>query len=53
MSEFSSLSDRLASQQIAERVAIAERSRIPGRHRPHGRRALALRLHRIADRLEG
>jgi hypothetical protein len=52
MSEFSYLTDRLADQQIAERVATAQRSRVPGQHRPHGRRALARRLHQIADRLE-
>ena len=53
MSDFTFLFDRLADQQIAERVADAERSRIPGQHRPHGRHALARRLHRIADRLDG
>jgi len=53
MSEFSYLTDRLASQQIAERVATAERSRLPGVRRPHGRHALAARLHRMADRLDG
>ena len=52
MSEFSYLSSRLANQRIAERVATAQRSRIPGQHRPHGRHALAQRLHRMADRLE-
>jgi hypothetical protein len=53
MSESNSLADKLASQQIAERVASAERSRIVGRRRPHGRHALALRLHRMADRIDG
>ena len=53
MSEFSYFTDQLAAQQIAERVATAQRSRIPGRHRPHGRHALADRLHRMADRLDG
>jgi hypothetical protein len=53
MSEFSYLSARLADQQIAERVATAARTRVPGPHRPHGRRALAQRLHRLADRLDG
>lgn len=52
MSEFSYFTDRIADQQIAERVATAERSRVPGRHQPHGRRAFAQRLHRMADRLE-
>ena len=53
MSDLSYLHDRLAAQQIAERVATAERSRIPGRSRPHGRHALAQRLHRVANRLDG
>lgn len=53
MSDFSFLTDQLANQKIAERVATAQRSRIPGRRRPHGRHALAQRLHRIADRLDG
>jgi hypothetical protein len=52
MSDFSSQADRVAAQQIAERVATAERLRIPGRLRPHGRHALASRLHRWADRLD-
>ena len=52
MSEFSFHTDRIAAQQIAERVATAERSRIPGRSRPHGRHALAQRLHRVANRLD-
>ena len=53
MADFSFLTDRLATQQIAERLAAAERSRVPGRHRPHGRHALAKRLHRLADRIDG
>jgi hypothetical protein len=53
MSEFSFHTDKLAAQQIAERVAKAQRSSIPGRSRPHGRHALARRLHRVADRLDG
>jgi hypothetical protein len=53
MSEFSFHTDKLAAQQIAERVAKAQRSTIPGSPRPHGRHALARRLHRVADRLDG
>ena len=53
MSDFSFLADKLADQQIAERVATARRSRIAGAHQPHGRHALARRLHRMADRLDG
>jgi hypothetical protein len=52
MSEFSFHTDKLATQQIAERVANAQRSRIPGRSRPHGRHALARRLHQVANRLD-
>ncbi len=53
MSDFSFLTDQLAHQQVAERVATAERSRLTGRRRPHRRHVLAQRLHRIADRLDG
>jgi hypothetical protein len=53
MSEFSFLTDELAHQKIADRRAAAERYRVPGRRRPRGRHALAQRLHRIADRLDG
>ena len=53
MSEFGYLNQQLASQQIAERVATARRSRVPGAYKPHGRHALAHRLHRMADRLDG
>jgi len=38
MSEFSFHTDKLAAQQIAERVARAQRSAIPGRTRPRGQR---------------
>ena len=42
-----------AHDQIRERVEHTQRSRIPGRRRrPHGRHALAQRLHAIADRLD-
>jgi hypothetical protein len=53
MSEFSFHTEKLAAQQIAERVANAKRSAIPGRTRPHGRHGLAQRLHQFADRLDG
>jgi hypothetical protein len=53
MSDFSYLNDKLASQQIAERVATAERSRAASRPHRHGRHALAERLHRMADRIDG
>ena len=46
MSEFSYLTDRLASQQIAERVASAERSRIPGVF-------MDWLAGRVADRIDG
>ncbi len=47
------LTRQLATTQIDERVAAARRSRVPGRPRAHGRHALADRLHRVADRLDG
>jgi hypothetical protein len=47
------LTRQLAVTQIGERVSAASRSRVPGSHRPHGRHALADRLHRVADRLDG
>jgi hypothetical protein len=52
MSQLSFLTDQLAKQEIAERVAAASRSRLLGPRRPHGRHALAQRLHRIADRVD-
>ena len=53
MPDLSNLADRLATQQIAERVATAQQPRVPGPRKPHGRHALAARLHRMADRLDG
>jgi hypothetical protein len=53
VSEFSFHTEKLAAQQIAQRVADAKRSAIPGQTRPHGRHAFARRLHRVADRLDG
>jgi len=52
MSDLNFLTDQLARQQIAERVAAASRSRGAVRRRPHGRHALAEQLHRIADRID-
>jgi hypothetical protein len=52
MSDFS-LSARLATQQIRERTETAERSRLHQGRRPHGRHALAARLHSLANRLDG
>jgi hypothetical protein len=56
MTDFNAFSDRLAAQQIRERVADAERTRATsptnGRRRPHGRHGLAMRLHHLADRLD-
>ena len=43
----------VAKQQIAERISRADRSRLPGPRRPRGRHALAQRLHRMADSLDG
>ena len=43
----------LATAQITERVAAARRDHVAGSRRPHGRHALAARLHRVAERLDG
>ncbi|MGI8901907.1 MAG: hypothetical protein ACR2HA_13475 [Nocardioides sp.] len=52
MSEFSGYFDRLADQQIRER--ISQRQLFPSvERRPRGRHALAHRLHRLADRFDG
>lgn len=44
---------RNATDQIRERVQRTERARLAGPRRNPGRRALARRLHSIADLLEG
>ncbi|QNN54235.1 hypothetical protein [Nocardioides mesophilus] len=51
MSEFSGYYDRLAEQQIRERVA--SRRTVSQMRRPRGRHALADRLHHLADRIDG
>ena len=53
MSDFSTLNGRIADQQIRERIAAKQASKIPGRSRPHGRHAFAARLHHLADRIDG
>jgi hypothetical protein len=53
MSDFSALLDRVAAQQIDERVARNRGHKIPGPRRPRGRHGLAQRLHALADRLDG
>lgn len=52
MSDFSTMLDTLAHQQIQERVARSREPRIPGPRRPRGRHAFAERLRLIADRLD-
>ena len=53
MTEFSSFAAReIATQRIAEQIARADRSRIPGQRRPRGRHRLARGLHAVADRLD-
>jgi hypothetical protein len=52
MSEHSFAFDRLAEHQINERIATRQRL-APSPRRPRGRHALADRLHRLADRLDG
>jgi hypothetical protein len=53
MSDFSTLNGRIADQQIRERIAAKQASKIPGRTRPHGRHAFAARLHHLANRIDG
>lgn len=53
MPEFSGYFDRLADQQIRERVARNRAPFQPSTRRPRGRHALADRLHALADRLDG
>jgi hypothetical protein len=54
MTEYSSYASReIASQRIADRIAAADRTRIPGQRRPSGRHRIASTLHRVADRLDG
>jgi len=52
MTDYSRLTPDLAAARIAERLAEAERARVPGPRRPHGRHAFARQLHRLADRLD-
>lgn len=52
MSDFASMLDSVATQQIQERVARNRGPRLPGTRRPRGRHALAHRLHALADRLD-
>jgi hypothetical protein len=53
MSEFSSFATReIATQRIADQIATADRSRIPGQRRGRGRHRFARGLHRVADRLD-
>ena len=53
MTELSSFATReVATQRIADRIAAADRSRIPGQRRVQGRHRLARGLHRVADRLD-
>ena len=55
MPDLNFFADTVARQRIAEQIDRAQRSRL-GAQRPqertHGRRKLARRLHRLADRLE-
>lgn len=54
MSEFTPMLDRLATQQIDERVrSRAALMPVAGPRRPRGRHGLAHRLHALADRLDG
>jgi hypothetical protein len=53
MTEFSSFATKeIATQRIADQLATADRSRIPGQRRASGRHRFARGLHRVADRLD-
>jgi hypothetical protein len=52
MSDYGYLTERIARQQIDQRVQLAHRSRIPGQRRPPARHRLAAGLHALADRLD-
>ena len=53
MTELSSYATReIANQRIADQLATADRSRIPGQRRPSGRHRIARGLHRVAERLD-
>ena len=44
--------DKAVPRIIEERVAVMQRSRVPGPRRHLGRRALARGLHHLADRID-
>jgi hypothetical protein len=52
MSDYDYLTERLARQQIDQRLRLAQRSRTPGQRRPRTRHRLASGLHLLADRLD-
>jgi hypothetical protein len=52
MTDLSFATREMATQRIAERIETAERSRLVGPRRSHGRHQLARGLHRIADRID-
>ncbi len=52
MSDHDYLTERLAQQQIAQRVRQAG-LRVPRQRRPHPRHRVASGLHALADRLDG
>ena len=45
--------DRIAQQQIEERIARRQATPVIGRRKPRGRHALADRLHHLAARIDG
>ena len=53
MTDFGFYQDRIAAQQIEERIARRQAAKLPSPHKPRGRHALANRLHVLADRLDG
>jgi hypothetical protein len=52
MTDFGFFNDQIAAHQIRERIAVKQRSRVPGAPRRPGRHAFARGLHHLAERLD-
>lgn len=53
MTDLGFFQDRIAEQQIRERIADAQAARTHHKPRLRGRHALARHLHHLADRFDG